>query len=179
LLKRDVADAMMGPLTPESLGRLIDAHAAALELYAAQWTQSPGDVVQETFLQLFRQERLPEATVAWLYRVTRNRAINAARASRWRRHHEAAVADGRRGWFESSDVGELEADEAAQQLGQLPGQQREVIVARLWGGLSFEQIGEVTGTSSSTACRRYQQGIEALRKRLTASWPSTMENPEG
>jgi hypothetical protein len=44
----------MGSLTPDLLGRLIDAHAAALELFAAQWTDRTADVVQEAFIQLLR-----------------------------------------------------------------------------------------------------------------------------
>ena len=45
-------------------------------------------------------------------------------------------------------------------------EQREVIVARHWGGLSFEQIAEVVGCSASTAFRRYTAGVEDLRKQL-------------
>ena len=54
----------------------------------------------------------------------------------------------------------------------LPLEQREVIVARLWGGLSFEQLGELAGCSASTAFRRYEAGIEALRQKLGVSCPS-------
>ena len=58
-------------------------------------------------------------------------------------------------------------------LEQLPPEQREVIVARLWGGLSFEQIAAVAGCSASTAFRRYEAGIEALRRLLGVSCPTT------
>ena len=47
-------------------------------------------------------------------------------------------------------------------------EQREAIVARLWGGLSFEQIAEVTGCATSTAFRWFSAGIETLRKELDA-----------
>jgi RNA polymerase sigma-70 factor (ECF subfamily) len=160
----------MESLTPESLGRLLDAHAAALELYAAQWTAWPGDAVQDAFIELFRQTRPPAATVPWLYRVVRNRALNAARAARRRRQHESVAADMRQAWFQPSESSDMDAEEATEALRQLPTSQREVIIARLWGGLSFEEIGEVTGTSSSTACRRYQTGIAALRRRLGTAW---------
>ena len=39
-------------------------------------------------------------------------------------------------------------------------------MARLWGGLSLEETARLMGTSLSTAYRRYQQGIAALRERL-------------
>ncbi len=55
---------------------------------------------------------------------------------------------------------------AASLLERLPADEREAIVARLWGGLSFEQIADLAGCSPSTAFRRYSAGIEALRKEL-------------
>ena len=57
-------------------------------------------------------------------------------------------------------------------LERLPGEQREVIVARLWGGLSFEEIAEVAGCSASTAFRRYSAGIDALRQELGVPCPT-------
>jgi RNA polymerase sigma-70 factor (ECF subfamily) len=50
----------------------------------------------------------------------------------------------------------------------LPLDQREVIVARLWGGLSFEEIAVVADCSTSTAFRRFNAGIDALRETLGA-----------
>ena len=55
---------------------------------------------------------------------------------------------------------------AAQALGRLPDEQRAVIVARIWGGLTFEEVAEAVGCSASAAHRRYHAGLEALRERL-------------
>ena len=43
----------------DQLGRLIDQHAAALELYARQWSDAAEDVVQVAFLKLAQQGRSP------------------------------------------------------------------------------------------------------------------------
>ena len=64
---------------------------------------------------------------------------------------------------------------AALQL--LPLEQREVLVARLWGGLTFEQIAELNGTSSSSTHRLYHAGLAALRERLRVSCPNSPSNP--
>ena len=162
----------MGSLTPESLGQLIDAHAAALRLYAAQWTDSAADVVQEAYVELLRQHPVPSPVAPWLYRVVRNRAINSARAAQRRRHHESAAASMTRSWFEPSASALIEAAEVTQALKELPGEQREAIVARLWSGLTFDEIAAISGTAASTACRRYQAGIAALRKKLVSPWLS-------
>ncbi|MEN6458767.1 MAG: RNA polymerase sigma factor [Thermoguttaceae bacterium] len=156
----------MGNLTPETITRLWSERSAALALYARQWCDSPEDVVQEAFLLLARQALTPANPVGWLYRVVRNSAINAARSGRRRSRRETAVASRGEPWFEASDGVGLDAAEAAQMLAQLPIDQREAIVAHLWGGLPFEEIGRLCGSSAATAHRCYRRGIAALQERL-------------
>ena len=65
----------------------------------------------------------------------------------------------------------LDDDVAAKALSNLDEETREVVVAQLWGGLTFGEIGEMIGRSSSTAHRRYLEGSEALRKQLEVTCP--------
>jgi RNA polymerase sigma-70 factor (ECF subfamily) len=154
----------------ELLGRLIDRHAAALELYARQWCDEPEDVVQEAFVKLAGQPAVPSNAAGWLFRVVRNGAINTAIARRRRTRHEASVAADAGAWFEprAEGDGEAELDPAtvASALASLPIAQREVIVAHLWGGLTFAQIAELAGTSASSAHRLYHTGLTNIRERL-------------
>jgi RNA polymerase sigma factor (sigma-70 family) len=158
----------MGPLI---LGRLIDEHAGALMLYARQWCFCPEDVVQEAFVRLASQSSLPDNVVAWLHRVVRNAAVSASRSERRRQHHEGVAAARRPAWFVPYEGTSLDAHTAAAALEGLPIDARETVVAHLWGGLTFEQIGELTGVSSSTAHRRYLQALTALRERLRVPCP--------
>ena len=41
-----------------------------------------------------------------------------------------------------------------------------MIVARHWGGLSFEQIARVVGCSASTAFQRYRRRVDDLRTQM-------------
>jgi RNA polymerase sigma-70 factor (ECF subfamily) len=157
-------------MDPETLGRLVDEHAAALVLYARQWCAAPEDVVQEALLKLVTQRSPPTRPVAWLYRVVRNSAVSAARAAGRRRRHETAAA-GRQAWFTGGAEAGLDVDSAAEALGALPLEQREVIVAHLWGRLTFDEIGKLVGTGSSTVHRRYAAGLESLRERLGVTCP--------
>ena len=154
---------------PDLLGRLLDRHAAALALYARQWCRTPDDVVQQAFVQLARQSAVPEQIETWLYRVVRNGAISAARAEQRRRRHETAAAEMAGSWFVPSEPPGLDAAAAAAALENLTLDEREVIVAHLWGGLTFQDIASVTGLSSSTAHRRYEAGLRQLREILTRS----------
>jgi len=144
--------------------RLVEGHSGRLVLFARQWTSAPEDAVQEAFLRLARLSVDPDDPVAWLYRATRNAAIDAGKGERRRGRREAATA--RRDWFVQPEVNGLDAEAAVAALERLPPEQREVIVARLWGGLGLEQIAAVMGCSASTAHRRHEAGIEALRRLL-------------
>jgi RNA polymerase sigma factor (sigma-70 family) len=159
----------MSFLTAELLAQLIDAHAAALELFAAQWSRTPADVVQEAFIELARQSERPENIAAWLYRVVRHRAYDERRAATRRRRHENAAAAENEQWFRPTDGAEIGAEEVCEALRELPDELREVLVARVWGGLTFEQIGQITGTPAATAFRRHKQALSLLRNRLRIS----------
>jgi RNA polymerase sigma-70 factor (ECF subfamily) len=160
-------------MSPELLGRLIDSHAAALVLYARQWCASADDVVQDAFIKLAGLASPPSSAVSWLFRVVRNGAISAARSERRRRHHESVAASRTPAWLTAPADAALDAEFVAESLRELPQSQREVIIAHLWGGLTFEQIGETIGCSSSSAHRFYVAGLSALRERLKVPCPKT------
>src|SRR5262245_56100852 len=146
-------------MDPVQLATLVDRHAAALVLFARQWCSAPEDVVQEAFVKLAGQRPPPRRVLPWLYRVVRNAALSAGRGERRRRRHESAAAAQARSWFVPTEGGGIDGQVATQALEALPGDLREVLVAHLWGGLTFAEIGELLGLSASTAHRRYLEGL--------------------
>lgn len=153
------------------IAELVDRHAARLELYASQWTAAAADCVQDALVELARQPEAPEHVVAWMYRVVRNRALNSARGERRRQFHEgiaARLAEDRSG-VELTAENRLSLPEA---LAALPAADRELVVLRVWSDLTWQQIAELVGTSSSTAKRHYTAALEKLKQRLEPSCPS-------
>jgi RNA polymerase sigma-70 factor (ECF subfamily) len=153
--------------------RLMNTHGPPLILYARQWCSTAEDVVQEAFLKLVALSLPPRNPVAWLYKVVRHAALDAGKRTRRRERREAKAARPVR-WFVEDEVDGLDAELAVAALQQLPEEQREVIVARLWGGLSFEEIAEVVGCSVSTAFRRFGAGLDALRRELGEPCPTPL-----
>jgi len=130
-------------------------------------------VVQEALVDLAACIPPPDHAVAWLYRVVRNKAISAVRSARRRRRRESRVAKQRTAWFQASPDQAIDARAVTEALESLPESQREVVVARVWGGLSFEQIGRLIGATDSTAHRRYEAALSALRDKLRVPCPKT------
>lgn len=166
----------MRSMEPTVLGRLYRQHAAALRLYARQWGGNGEDLVQEAFVRLAQQTPPPEQVLAWLYCVIRNAARMVQRTASRRRQREQRVSKPE-AWFTTHED-RLDGDEATRQLAKLPLELREVIVARLWGGLRFEEIAHLVGCSLPTAHRRYQTGLTQLRERLEGRWISTPTLPK-
>src|ERR1700704_5120764 len=125
-------------MTSRQLADLIDTQAASLVLFARQWCTAPEDVVQDAYCKLVVQKVAPSDQVAWLYRVVRNAAIDAGKADRRRQRRESAVARPVQ-WFEEVSVDGLDVDTAVAALETLPSELREVIVGRLWGGMTLEE----------------------------------------
>lgn len=152
-------------MTVSQVTELIDQHAAALRLYARQWCASPDDAVQDAFCKLMANSTVPIDPAAWLFRTVRNAAIDRGRSDSRRKKREERAAKPER-WFDESNIDGIAAEEVNQFLKSLPGEQREVIVARLWGGLTLEQAAEAAGCAVSSAYRRYEAGIQSLRERF-------------
>ena len=160
-------DCMNAPIDAELLGRLLDEHGAALALYAAQWTESPDDCVQEALVELARQPQSPDHVVAWLYRVVKHRALNAARGSRRRRERESrAIADRLADAQQPAAFDRHDAMAATEALVQLEPSERELVVMRIWGGLTLDEIGESLAISTATAHRHYERALTKLRNIL-------------
>ena len=160
-------------MDPVRLQDIYAQHAAALVLYARQWCTAPDDAVQEALLALSKCHPDPDDPVAWLYTATKRRALNIARGELRRQEHHTRAAQQRSEWFVTAvDTSAAASAELGERviagLQQLQGEQRELVVARVWGNLSFEQLGQMHGCAPSTALRRYQAALACLRTSVLA-----------
>jgi RNA polymerase sigma-70 factor (ECF subfamily) len=163
-------------VSAELLGRLLDKHGPGLALYAAQWTASADDCVQEALLELARQPQVPQHVLAWLYRVVKHRAMNAARGERRRREREARSMRDRFIAQQRASFDHWDAIAIADALERLEWNEREVVVMRIWGGLTYDDIAAALSTSTASAHRQFQRALEKLRKILETPCP-TSEKP--
>jgi RNA polymerase sigma factor (sigma-70 family) len=165
----------MPAIEADILGRLYRQHAPALRLYARQWPGYGDDHVHDAFVELARQASPPVQVLPWLYHVVRNKALAACRSAVRQRRRES-VASKPEAWFAAVDD-QIDARDAAQLLAGLPLELREVIIARIWGGLTFEDIAKLVRCSLATAHRRYQSGLTELSERLEGRWTRILPLP--
>ena len=113
--------------------------------------------------------------VAWLYKTVRNQALNSARAERRRQHHEKIAARlterQHTSKFAVADQLLLPPSEVIEALDALPVADRELVVLRIWSKLTWQEIADLTNTSSSSAHRRYVAALSNLRQHLEPSCP--------
>jgi RNA polymerase sigma-70 factor (ECF subfamily) len=141
---------------------LYQAKSADLLLYGRALGLSHGeaeDVLQETFLALMRRPQQPEKPEHYCLRSFRNRALNYRRGL-WRRLTRELES---KRWFEPSESETPNERLAMGCLADLPREQREVIVLKIWHEYTFEQIGELLEISPNTAAGRYRYGLHKLR----------------
>jgi RNA polymerase sigma-70 factor (ECF subfamily) len=147
-----------------------------LLLCARQWTRSAADaedVVQEAFVRFWRHQRgMPGEPLALLVTSVRRAAFDLARRNGRRAAREGRAADGfdeQGGSFRSPLEGDERRIAIEGALQRIPAGQREVLVLKIWGELTFEQIATELGLSPNTAASRYRYAIAALRHELAVA----------
>jgi RNA polymerase sigma-70 factor (ECF subfamily) len=122
-------------------------------------------MLQEVWFAVFRGlPRLvdPDALVAWLYRIARNKA-----RVQWRKRASERVLDVSNLTEEPSQDEEFcqeDAQEIHAGLDQLVAEQREVLVLRFLEDMTYEQIAAVIGCPMGTVRSRLYYAKLALRK---------------
>ena len=152
----------------------LESYGAQLLLYARQFA-GPGeaeDLVQEAFLRLWRRRDTIRGDFnpkAALHQGIKWAAFDLfrSRSRRQQREDAAAVLDGPPITFFESPTVSAERTEAIEvALQELPEEQREVLVLKIWSEFTFAEIADQLAISPNTAASRYRYALSALRKIL-------------
>lgn len=152
-------------------GRFYVEHRRALIAYAAALTGSVDegmDLIQDVLTRLIAQNADPAIPRAFVFRCLRNRAADHARFRQRQGPEPSAAALA----FLASppptarDAAEESAEKLREALAQLDERRREVIVLRVYGELTFDELATVLGSPIGTVASHYARGIDELRRRL-------------
>ncbi len=154
--------------------RVMDRHEGPLLRYAARILgdlELGRDVVQETFLRLWRSDKAgrDDHLTEWLFTVCRNRALDVRRKEqRMTRLSEHAEQTQPSPTLSPSAVAERReaVGRAAEAMSALPENQQEVIRLKFQNGFTYRQIAGITGHSVTNVGFLIHTGIKSIRKRF-------------
>jgi len=122
------------------------------------------DAIQGVFEKLLRRSGLPSDLRPYVFRSVRNAALD-----RWRRARTRAdsiFAAGERA--DPDPSAPARPDDLGPLLEQLSRDEREAIVLKIYGGLTFQEIADLRRVPLSTASTWYARGLEQLKVLLNA-----------
>jgi RNA polymerase sigma factor (sigma-70 family) len=167
-------------ITESELEQLVDELGSSLVLFARQWCSCPDDALQEALIELTRKDPAPRSPKAWLFRVVRNKAMNLARSERRRSRHESRVSQPD-AWFTPDAGASIDAERVARWIERLPDVQRQIVTARIWGELTFEQVAEIVDRPTATVFRLFHEALDAIRQQAATATdnPSVFHRKKG
>jgi len=146
-----------------------DQYHRPLLLFARQIVASPSDAedaLQQGFVRFWKSRQSARDSVAYLFACVRSAALDARCARLSRQRHESQAAAQTPLLAGPPDLEDRRALlEAA--IAQLPADQREVLVLKLWSDLTFAQIAEALAIPTGTAASRYRYALERLHTLLS------------
>jgi RNA polymerase sigma-70 factor (ECF subfamily) len=164
---------------PVALRRLYDELAPAVHGYLrARGAREPEDLTSEVFLAVFT--RLATVTGGatglrtLLFSVAHARLVDDAR-SRARRAESLPYdpsADARTAASAEDEALAARSIAAVREvIGSLPDDQRDVLLMRLVGDLTVDQVAEVMGRSSGAVKQLQRRGLLSIKERLSSGVP--------
>lgn len=166
---KDREKVMENVATHENWKTVFSELAPGLLLFARHWVHSPADaedIVQEAFVKFWRRNHNIDNRPL-LYATVRSIALDFIRRnSRRARRESDALADADQTIEPQFDMVDDAQRALVSAIDSLPGEQREVLVMKIWNELTFAEIGTVLGISQNTAASRYRYALAALKKNL-------------
>jgi len=127
------------------------------------------DVLQEVWLTVFQKvRRLKDAGALrpWIYRVAHDRAISRFRHNQKEPAADADPLDAVAEEVVEPDWDRLDARRVHEALGGLSATHREALVLYFIEGMTYDEIGQVTGASLGLVKSRLHYAKKSLRARL-------------
>lgn len=154
----------------------LSVEGGRLLLYARQRTsslQDAEDLLQDALIRLWgyqkeRSYRTPDIPLA--FSVLRLCAMDHGRKTGRRKRKHRKILEFRTfedSWFDHGAEEKEEAELLRRGVEGLSEKLREVIVMKVWGGLTFGEIATILKVSPNTAASRYRYGLAQLQRELS------------
>jgi RNA polymerase sigma-70 factor, ECF subfamily len=152
----------------EAIERLYEDLGPALLAYARSIVHDAAeaeDALQQVFTRLMSPplSALPREPRPYLFRAVRNTCLNRRRA-----HGREAARREAPAMFAAPVGWNGLAQDLEDALRELPQEQREVVMLRVWGQMTLDEAADVLGIPANTVASRYRYALAKLRQRFGA-----------
>jgi RNA polymerase sigma factor (sigma-70 family) len=153
---------------------LMDRHGARLHAMLLHLAHGDHDLAaeftQEAFVRAFTnldQFAGASSFYTWLYRLARNRALDLLARKKPLARDPATLGGEAASDVPGADLASAELrGEVRRALGELPLEQREILLLREFDGLDYAEIASALGIAEGTVKSRLNRARAALRDRL-------------
>jgi RNA polymerase sigma-70 factor (ECF subfamily) len=157
-----------------SFAEVYDAHAEEIydflyyktfDRYAAE------DLTSTTFMKALEhfprfQKEQGASVKSWLYRIARNCAIDYYRTQKKDLHIDESWDIATKGSLSEETETKIALEKILTELQKLPEQDRELLILRLWQGLSFKEISVIMEKSEASLKMASSRALQKLKKSL-------------
>ncbi len=123
---------------------------------------SAEDAVLSAILAVSELKQAPRDLAAYLFQVVRNKALHS------NKHAARFTDESAMGNFidlsEQNGEQKVFSQQVLQQLSKLDGNQQQVLIMKLFGDLTFDEIASVTGEKPNTVASWYRRGLQKLKE---------------
>jgi RNA polymerase sigma-70 factor (ECF subfamily) len=153
----------------DAFAELYDACADRLHHFLAVrlgCRETASDVVQSAFLRAVKSRRRfrgVENPVAYMFQIARNEAAREMR----RRKVKLLPVDEVFETASNANTKHEDVEVTAAALQRLEADEREIIELKIYGGLTFREIADLTRLPQGTAATKYRRALKSLRSWLT------------
>lgn len=154
-----------------AIERIYWKHRQGLYTLALAITRCPAsaeDAVQEAFARLWSTRARPGGDLeAYVYAAVRNAAIDQRRrADAFVPADTASIYNGLPADPADNAVTEEQHRRVREAVDSLADDERETVILRIYGGLTFEQAAQTLGEPMPTVASRYRRALEKLSRRI-------------
>lgn len=154
-----------------AFGKLYDAYIKKIYdfvYYKTMHKETAEDLTSQSFLKAYKRLNTFKGDKgtfqAWMYQIARNTVIDHYRAQRPTTDIEDAWGLADKTDIAMDAVNKDLIEQVKQELNNFTAEQREIIILRVWQGLSYAEIAAITGKSENNCKVIFSRTLNKLRQ---------------